>query len=398
MTVDAMTPSGKKNQPSGSILNDPKVRGIFYQAVTLIALALLIYWIVDNTVENLRRANIASGFGFLNGRAGFDPGQKLIQFTSDSTYGRALLVGFANTMLVAVTGIITATILGFIIGIGRMSKNWLISRLSLAYVELFRNIPPLLVIFFWYSGVLAVLPQARDAISLPFTMYLSNRGLAFPSPVFGDWAFLTFVAFIIAIVASVLVARWSSKRQMATGQTFPVLRTIAALIIGLPLLVFLATGAPLTFDYPVAGKFNLTGGSVVGPEFMSLFLALSFYTAAFIAEIVRAGIRGVSKGQTEAAHALGIRPSLTTRLVVVPQAMRIIIPPLTSQYLNLTKNSSLAIAVGYADLVALGGTILNQTGQSIEIVTIWIIVYLSLSLLTSVFMNWFNARMALVER
>jgi general L-amino acid transport system permease protein len=398
MTVDAMTPSGKKNQSSGSIINDPKVRGIFYQAVTLIALALLIYWIVDNTVENLRRANIASGFGFLNGRAGFDPGQKLIQFTSDSTYGRALLVGFTNTMLVAVTGIITATILGFIVGIGRMSNNWLISRLSLAYVELFRNIPPLLVIFFWYSGVLAVLPQARDAISLPFTMYLSNRGLAFPSPVFGDWAFLTFVAFIIAIVASVVLARWSSKRQMATGQTFPVLRSIAALVIGLPLLVFLATGAPLSFDYPVAGKFNLTGGSVVGPEFMSLFLALSFYTAAFIAEIVRAGIRGVSKGQTEAAHALGIRPSLTTRLVVVPQAMRIIIPPLTSQYLNLTKNSSLAIAVGYADLVALGGTILNQTGQSIEIVTIWIIVYLSLSLLTSVFMNWFNAKMALVER
>lgn len=364
----------------------------------MIALALLIYWIVDNTVENLRRANIASGFGFLNGRAGFDPGQKLIQFTSDSTYGRALLVGFTNTMLVAVTGIFTATILGFIVGIGRMSNNWLISRLSLAYVELFRNIPPLLVIFFWYSGVLAVLPQARDAISLPFTMYLSNRGLAFPSPVFGDWAFLTFVAFIIAIVASVVLARWSSKRQMATGQTFPVLRSIAALVIGLPLLVFLATGAPLSFDYPVAGKFNLTGGSVVGPEFMSLFLALSFYTAAFIAEIVRAGIRGVSKGQTEAAHALGIRPSLTTRLVVVPQAMRIIIPPLTSQYLNLTKNSSLAIAVGYADLVALGGTILNQTGQSIEIVTIWIIVYLSLSLLTSVFMNWFNAKMALVER
>ncbi len=398
MTVDATTPSGKNHQSSGSLIYDPKVRGIFYQAVTLIVLALVIYWVIDNTVENLRRANIASGFGFLNGRAGFDPGQKLIAFTSDSTYGRALIVGFTNTMLVAITGIITATIIGFIVGIGRMSHNWLISRLSLAYVELFRNIPPLLVIFFWYSGVLAVLPQARDAISLPFTTYLSNRGLAFPSPVFGEWAFLTFLALIVAIVASVLLARWSNKRQMATGQTFPLLRSIAGLVIGLPLLVFLLTGAPLTFDYPIAGKFNLTGGSVIGPEFMSLFLALSFYTAAFIAEIVRAGIRGVSKGQTEAAHALGIRPSLTTRLVVVPQAMRIIIPPLTSQYLNLTKNSSLAIAVGYADLVALGGTILNQTGQSIEIVTIWIIVYLSLSLLTSVFMNWFNAKMALVER
>jgi general L-amino acid transport system permease protein len=393
-----VTDAPEKSKSSGSILNDPQVRGIFYQALTIIILAVLIYWIVDNTVENLRRANIASGYGFLNSRAGFDLGQSLIAFTSDSSYGRALVVGFVNTLLVAITGIITATIIGFIVGIGRLSHNWIIAKLSLAYVEVFRNIPPLLVIFFWYSGVLAILPQARDALALPLDVYVSNRGVAFPRPLFGEGAQYTLFAIIIGVVASLAFARYARQRQEATGQRPPVLWAVLGFIIGLPLITFLATGAPLTFDVPIAGKFNLTGGSVVGPEFMSLFLALSFYTAAFIAEIVRAGIRGISKGQTEAAHALGIRPRLTTRLVVVPQAMRIIIPPLTSQYLNLTKNSSLAVAVGYADLVAVGGTILNQTGQSIEVVSIWLIVYLSLSLATSLFMNWYNARMALVER
>jgi general L-amino acid transport system permease protein len=393
-----VTNAPEKSKSSGSIINDPQVRGIFYQAVTIIIIAVLVYWIADNTVENLRRANIASGYGFLNSRAGFDVGQSLIAFTSDSSYGRALVVGFVNTLLVAITGIVTATIIGFLVGIGRLSHNWIIAKLSLTYVEVFRNIPPLLVIFFWYSGVLAILPQARDALALPFDIFVSNRGVAFPRPIFGEGAEYALLAFLVAIAASMFFARYARKRQEATGQRLPVLWTVLGLIIGLPLVTFLAVGAPLTFDLPVAGKFNLTGGSVVGPEFMSLFLALSFYTAAFIAEIVRAGIRGVSKGQTEAAHALGIRPRLTTRLVIVPQAMRIIIPPLTSQYLNLTKNSSLAVAVGYADLVAVGGTILNQTGQSIEVVSIWLIVYLSLSLATSLFMNWYNARMALVER
>ncbi len=393
-----VTNAPERSKSSGSIINDPQVRGIFYQAITIIILAALIYWIVDNTVDNLRRANIASGYDFVRSRAGFDVGQSLISFTSDSTYGRALLVGFINTLLVAITGIITATIIGFLVGIGRLSHNWIIAKLSLAYVEVFRNIPPLLVIFFWYSGVLSILPQARDALALPFDIFLSNRGVAFPRPIAEEGAEYTLIAFVIAIAASVFFARYARQRQLATGERLPVLWTVLGLIVGLPLVTFLVTGAPITFDIPVAGKFNLTGGSVVGPEFMSLFLALSFYTAAFIAEIVRAGIRGVSKGQTEAAHALGIRPALTTRLVVVPQAMRIIIPPLTSQYLNLTKNSSLAVAIGYADLVAVGGTILNQTGQSIEIVSIWLIVYLSLSLATSLFMNWYNARMALVER
>ncbi|MBP1875631.1 general L-amino acid transport system permease protein [Ensifer adhaerens] len=393
-----VTTTPEKSKPSGSIINDPQVRGIFYQVITVIILVAVVYWIADNTIENLKRANIASGYGFLNGRAGFDVGQSLIAYTSDSTYGRALVVGFFNTLLVAITGIITATIIGFIVGIGRLSHNWLIAKLSLAYVEVFRNIPPLLVIFFWYSGVLAVLPQPRESAALPLNIFLNNRGIAFPKPVFGDGSQYVLYAFVTAVIASFLVARHARIKQEATGQRFPLLWTVLGLVIGLPLLAFLATGSPITFDVPVAGKFNLTGGSVIGPEFLSLFLALSFYTAAFIAEIVRAGIRGVSKGQTEAAHALGVRPGLTTRLVVVPQAMRIIIPPLTSQYLNLTKNSSLAIAIGYADLVAVGGTILNQTGQAIEVVSIWIIVYLSLSLTTSLLMNWFNARMALVER
>ncbi|WP_075288841.1 amino acid ABC transporter permease [Pararhizobium arenae] len=397
MTVDAMNPSGK-SRSTGSLLNDPNVRGIAYQILTMVLLVLFIYWVSANTIENLKRANIASGYGFLNGRAGFDLGQSLVPYTSDSTYGRALYVGFLNTLLVAVTGIITATIIGFIVGIGRLSNNWLIAKLSLVYVEVFRNIPPLLVIFFWYSGVLAVLPQPRESLALPFDMYVNNRGLAFPKPVFDAGSQFIFYALVIGIVAAFLVSRYANRRQMATGERLPVLWVNLALIFGLPLLAYLATGMPISFDIPVAGKFNLTGGSVVGPEFLSLFLALSFYTASFIAEIVRAGIRGVSKGQTEAAGALGIRPGLTTRLVIVPQAMRIIIPPLTSQYLNLTKNSSLAIAIGYADLVAVGGTILNQTGQSVEVVSIWLIVYLSLSLITSVFMNWFNARMALVER
>lgn len=393
-----VTTTPEKSKTSGSIMNDPQVRGIFYQVLTLVVLAAFVYWVADNTIENLKRANIASGYAFLKGRAGFDVGQSLIAYTSDSTYQRALFVGLFNTLLVAICGIVTATIIGFTVGIGRLSHNWLIAKLSLTYVEVFRNIPPLLVIFFWYSGVLAILPQPRESAALPLNMFLNNRGLAFPRPILGDgWQFTLF-AFVVAIVASFAVARYAHKKQEATGQRFPLLWTVVGLLVGLPLLTFLASGSPITFDVPIAGKFNLTGGSVIGPEFLSLYLALSFYTAAFIAEIVRAGIRGVSKGQTEAAHALGIRPRLTTRLVVVPQALRIIIPPLTSQYLNLTKNSSLAVAIGYADLVAVGGTILNQTGQSIEIVTIWIVVYLSLSLATSLFMNWFNARMALVER
>ncbi len=396
MAIITNSPEGERS--SISALYDPKIRGLFYQAVTIVILVALAAFVIHNTARNLSDLNRSFGFGFLEGRAGFNLGQALIPYSSDSTNIDALIVGLLNTLLISVVGIIAATIVGFIVGIGRLSNNWLIAKLSQAYVELFRNIPPLLVIFFWYSGVLVLLPQAREAVHLPFSSYLSNRGLAFPSPIFGTGMWAVGIALLVAIAIVFFVARWAHRRQAATGQQFHTIWVSVAILVGLPLLVFLATGMPLSFDYPVAGKFNLTGGTVVGPEFIALLLALSLYTATYIAEIVRAGIRGVPKGQSEAAGALGLRVSAINRLIVIPQAMRIIIPPLTSQYLNLIKNSSLAIAIGYADVVAVGGVILNQSGRAVEVVIIWMIVYLVLSIVTSLFMNWFNAKMALVER
>ncbi|TGQ41332.1 MULTISPECIES: amino acid ABC transporter permease [unclassified Mesorhizobium] len=388
-----------REEPSrGSFINDPKVRGIFFQAVVVVVLVALVWWIANNVIANLTRLHIASGFGFLRGRAGFDISESAIAYSSDSTYGRAILVGFLNTVIVAVVGIITATIIGFVIGIGRLSHNWLIRKICTVYVEVFRNIPPLLVIFFWYSGVLAVLPPPRESINLPFGSFLNQRGFYFPRAVWGDGSWLILVALLLGIAMAWFVARKAYQRQMATGQQFPVFWTSVALIVGLPLLAYALSGFPLSFDFPKQSTFNLTGGFQVRPEFLSLYLALSCYTAAFIAEIVRAGIRGVSKGQTEAAGALGLRPRSILRLVVIPQAMRIVIPPLTSQYLNLTKNSSLAIAIGYPDLTATAGTVLNQTGQAVEGVVIMMAVYLALSLITSAIMNVVNARMALVER
>ncbi|MCM2292989.1 amino acid ABC transporter permease [Allorhizobium sp. BGMRC 0089] len=397
-----MTDHAVNGQPRSdgrsSLINDPTFRAIIVQAVTFVVLVFVVWSIVDNTIANLQKANIASGFGFLAGRAGFDISQTMIHYTNDSTYGRALLVGLVNTVMIAVFGIATATIVGFIIGLARLSKNWLISTLATVYVEIFRNIPVLLVIFFLYKGVLAALPLARNSLHLPLSIYLNNRGLVFPRAIWGDGSTLAMAAFLLALVLAIGVRIWAKKRQMRTGKPFPTGWTALALIVGLPVLVFAALGWPLSFDYPVQGKFNLTGGTIIRPEFVAIYLALSLYTAAFIAEVIRAGIKGVPKGQTEAAEALGLHHNTTTRLVVVPQAMRIIIPPLTSEYLNLTKNTSLAVAVGFPDLVSVGGTILNQTGQAVEVVTIWLVVYLTTSLLTSLFMNWFNAKMALVER
>jgi len=381
-----------------SILYDPFWRGIIFQVVLIGLLLAFGYWLYANTVANLQRQNIATGFGFLRGRAGFDISERLIEYSSDSSYGRALIIGILNTLMVAICGIVTATLLGFLVGVGRLSKNWLIRKVATVYVELFRNIPPLLVIFFWYVGVLALLPAVRDSLGLPFGSYLNQRGLYIPRPIWGDGAWLIFAGLVVGIALSIFVANRAKARQMATGQQFPVFWTSLGLIIGLPLLAYFLAGMPLTWDVPQKGTFNLTGGLNVKPEFLSLYLALSFYTASFIAEIVRAGIMGVPKGQTEAFSALGIRSGVGLRKVIIPQALRIIIPPLTSQYLNLTKNSSLAVAVGYPDLYAIGGTILNQTGQAIEIVAIFGVVYLSISLLTSLFMNWFNNKMALKER
>ena len=388
-----------REEPSrGSFINDPRIRGLFFQTLVVILLFGSIWWIVNNVLENLQRLHIASGFQFLRSRAGFDISDTPIAYTSDSTYFRALVVGLLNTIIVAVAGIVLATIIGFTVGIGRLSQNWLIRKICTVYVEIFRNIPPLLVIFFWYSGVLAVLPPPRESYHLPFGSFLNQRGFYFPRAVWGDGSWLIAVAFVLALAMAWFVARRARQRQMSTGQQFPVFWTSFALIIGLPSLAFLLAGMPLTLDFPKQSTFNLTGGFWVKPEFLSLLLALSVYTAAFIAEIVRAGIRGVSKGQSEAAGALGLRSGPILRLVVIPQAMRIVIPPLTSQYLNLTKNSSLAIAIGYPDLTATAGTVLNQTGQAVEGVFIMMIAYLILSLVTSFVMNIVNARMALVER
>ena len=399
--ADARTGSGEP--PKVSLLYNPALRSIVYQVVTLVVIVAAVWYAWNNVVQNLARANMTAGFGFLNSRAGFDLAQTLIAYSSDSTYFRALQVGLINTLVVAVAGIVTATIVGLLVGIGRLSHNWLIARLCTVYVEIFRNIPPLLVIFFWYLGVLALLPSIRtifqhlkedpDAV-----FFISNRGIYMPAPVFGEGFGVVAIAFVIGVVAAIAFTVWANARQRATGQRPPVLWVNLGLVVLFPFLVFLVMGSPVTLDYAVPGSFNMKGGMVIGPEFLALYLALSLYTASFIAEIVRAGIRGVSKGQSEASYALGLRPGQATRLVVLPQALRIIIPPLTSQYLNLIKNSSLAVAVGYADLVAVGGTILNQSGKSIEIISIWMLIYVSISLITSLLMNWFNAKMALVER
>jgi general L-amino acid transport system permease protein len=384
--------------PKVSFWNDPKIRSIAVQVIMLLVIGFFAYEIVDNTITNLTKRNIASGFDFLNKASGFDLIQSLIVFTSESSYGQALLAGFLNTLLVSSIGVLLATLLGFIIGIMRLSRNWLLSSIATLYIEAIRNVPLLLQMFVWYGVVLKSLPGPRQAINISDMFFLSNRGLNMPDTVYGDSAWLGLAGLAAGIIGAIVLRSWARKRQAATGQPFPYVLTGIAMILALPVLALLVAGWPITFDYPVLGGFNFSGGTVIIPEFMALLVALSIYTASFIAEIVRAGIQAVSHGQTEAANALGMRSGITTRLVVIPQAMRVIIPPLASQYLNLTKNSSLAVAIGYPDLVATGGTVLNQTGQAVEVVMIWMIVYLSLSLITSGFMNWFNARMRLVER
>ena len=376
---------------------DERSRGLIFQILVVLGLALFIAFIVSNTIANLQRAGLASGFGFLTDQAFFDINQKLIDYTSTSTFGRALIVGILNTILVAALGVVAATLIGFFAGIIRLSPNWLISRLVGAYVEITRNVPLLLQIIFWWS-VLSGLPKVRDSLTIGNAVFLNNRGIRLPSPLLETGFEWVFAAFIVGIVATIAVSRWSKRRQNISGQRFPVGWFGLALIFGLPIVVYWLAGAPIDWDIPERSRFNYRGGFNVTPELVALWFALSTYTGAFISEIVRAGILSVSKGQTEAASALGLRPRQTMQLIILPQALRVIIPPLTSQYLNLTKNSSLAIAIGYQDLVSIGGTILNQSGQALEVVGIWMAIYLSLSLTTSAFMNWYNKHIALVER
>ena len=382
-----------------SFLYRPEVRQFIYQVVLVVLLLALFYMLVHNTAANLRKQNIASGFDFIGRTAGFDVSQTLIAFNSSMTYGRAFLVGLLNTLLVAALGIVVATVLGFVIGIARLSNNWLIARLATVYVEIIRNIPLLLQLFFWYFAVLKALPPPRQSLALPGGGFLNVRGLYLPSPVPEPGFEIVGLTIFVGIIAAVLLDGWARRRQRLTGQQFPVFWTSLALIVGLPLVVHLILGSPLLFEYPELKGFNFQGGMVLQPEFLALLLGLSIYTASFIAEIVRAGIQGVSKGQKEAALAIGLTQGQSLRLVVIPQAMRIIIPPLTSQFLNLTKNSSLAVAIGYPDLVSVwSGTVLNQTGQAVEVILVTMCVFLAISLITSAFMNWFNRRMALVER
>ncbi len=390
--------TGIDGPPKVAFFNDPRVRSIGVQAI-LIAVIIFFGWqMVQNTLTNLERANIASGWSFLDTTAGFDLSFTLIPYSESSTYGRAIVVGILNTLLIAFCGIISATIVGFIVGIMRLSKNWLVAKVAEIYIEVVRNIPLLVQMFIWYKVVLAALPSPRHAWSIADTVFLSNRGITIPKFIWGDDAWMIAVAVIASIVAIVVLRTWAHKRQEATGAQFPVFLTSLGILFGLPLLTYLLLGSPVEFEFPEQGKFNLRGGVGLVPEFAALYFALSIYTASFIAEIVRSGILAVNKGQTEASYALGLRPNPALRLVVIPQAMRVIIPPLASQYLNLTKNSSLAVAIGFPELVAAGGTVMNQSGQAVEIIVIWMVVYLTISLLTSAFMNWFNSRMKLVER
>ncbi|GGO79453.1 amino acid ABC transporter permease [Marinobacterium nitratireducens] len=390
--------SGKGPDSGTRFWNDPGKRALIFQTLLLGVLGFLIYSVVDNTLHNLQTRGITTGFDFLHEEAGFGIPLSLIEYTEADSYGRTFIVGLLNTILVSVLGIIAATLLGFVLGVARLSDNWLVARLSSLYIEIFRNIPLLLQIFFWYFAVLRALPSPRQSIEI-FGGYLNVRGLSVPSPVPGDGFGLVAGALLLAIVASVILVRWNHRRQDATGQIFPAGWISLGLILGLPLLTFFATGMPLSLDRPELRGFNFTGGMTLLPELVALWLALTIYTAAFIAETVRGGILAVPGGQLEAASALGLPKRRTLRLIIIPQAMRVIIPPLTSQYLNLTKNSSLATAIGYPDLVSVfAGTTLNQTGQAIEVISMTMAVYLTLSLLTSLFMNWYNKRMSLVER
>lgn len=381
------------------IWNDPHYRALFFQILLIIGLGVFLIYIVNNTLANMESRGISTGFDFLSGRAGFDILQSLIPFSADSTYGRTFIVGLLNTVLITVLGIILATVMGFLIGVARLSKNWLISKLATIYIETFRNIPLLIQIFFWYFVVLRSMPSAKESLSLADSFFLNVRGLYAPYPVGGENFSFTLIAGAIGIIAAILMRSWAKKRQFNTGKPFPIFWTGLGLIILIPLSVFVLTGSPLSWDIPELQRFNFQGGTRIIPELLALLIAISIYTAAFIAEIVRSGILAVSHGQTEAALSVGLTPSQSLRLVVIPQAMRVIIPPMTSQYLNLAKNSSLATAIGYPDIVSVFmGTTLNQTGQAVEIIAMTMAVYLTLSLTISVFMNWYNAKMALVER
>ncbi|MCL9776715.1 amino acid ABC transporter permease [Vibrio methylphosphonaticus] len=389
----------KKPAKSANLLYNPTFRSVVFQAIAIVALGAFFYTIVTNALDNLAARGIATGFDFLSEEAGFGIGLTLIEYDETFSYGRTFFVGLLNTALVSVLGIAFATVLGFVIGIARLSSNWLVSRFAAVYIEIFRNIPLLLQIFFWYFAVLQALPSPRQSMSLGEAIFLNVRGLYFPAPVMEAGSSIVIGVFIIGLITTIGVNIWAKNKQRLTGQQTPMLRIALGLLVGLPLVAYFIMGMPISAEYPELKGFNFRGGISIIPELAALTIALSIYTASFIAEIVRSGINAVNHGQTEAAMSLGLPRTRTLKLVVIPQAMRIIIPPLTSQYLNLTKNSSLAMAIGYPDLVSVfAGTTLNQVGQAIEVIAMTMAVYLTLSLVTSALMNVYNRKVALVER
>jgi general L-amino acid transport system permease protein len=369
--------------------------GVVLQILFVVVLAWIVYDVIANVRSNLESQRIAAGFGFLTNNAGFDVNQTLISYSGSDSYARVFFVGLLNTLLVAVIGIFFATLIGFLVALGRLSPNWLLSRICGGYVELLRNLPLLFQILFWYLAVLGALPNPRQSISLFGSFFLSNRGLVVPTPIPQPGLEAVAIAFLMAVVGSLALRSYARRQLFQSGRMLRIWPYVVGMLIGLPILASLVFGVPVSFEIPQLKGFNFAGGSRVIPEFVALTLALSTYTGAFIAEVVRAGILSVHKGQMEAGSSLGLTRGQTLRLIVVPQALRVILPPLTNQYLNLTKNSSLAVAIGYPDLVSVfAGTALNQTGQAIEIIGITMGVYLTISLVTSAIMSFYGWRIS----
>ena len=372
------------------LIFDEKSRSLLIQTIVIGIFALLIYLIAQQTAYNLEKRGISSGFDFLNVAAGYDISISLIPFTSEDTHLRAYFVGLLNTLMIAVCGCFLATIIGFLVGVIRQSSNWLFRNIAYVYVEFTRNVPVLVQIILYYS-ILLHLPKIKQAIILFDNFYLTNRGLFSPQPIFKDGFSIVAWSLVISIAVSFFLKRFLKRKQEATGKQYPIFFINSGIIIFTPIIFYYIMGMPLEFDNPVLKGFNFQGGMVIRPEFIGMLFGLSIYTAAFISETVRSGIISVSKGQREASQALGLKRNLIMRLVIIPQALRVIIPPLTSQYLNLTKNSSLGIAIGYADLVhGFGGISLNQTGRAIEIMLMVMLTYLTISLTISFFMNIYN--------
>lgn len=389
---------GRRPQESIRWWRDERKRGLLAQCVVAAMAIAFVWFLFNNMVENQARLGVPLSLSFLSDPAGFQLSFASLSVTLDSPISRILLVGALNTLLAAAVAIALATTLGVMIGIMRLSTNWLIARISEVYIETIRNVPLLLQLVFWYGGVLAALPKPKDALTIADVVFLSIKGLVTPKPILQSDFWIIFATFVAGIAAAFFVRRWARQRQMQTGQQFPVFWAGLGLVIGLPLLVSLVLGTPVEWELPQQGTFNFTGGLSFQPEVVALILGLSVSAAAYIAEIVRGGILAVSHGQTEAAYALGLRPGMNLRLVIIPQALRIIMPPMISQYLNIVKNSTLAGFIGYPDLFSVISTSQNQTGRAVECVAILMLFYLTVSLTISLIMNWFNKRVALVER